>query len=209
MLMAMSRLSRSSGLVSRGCQSQLCSRLNNQRPTRCVRSELATTSPLAGSRYTHVLAGSAKRRPSTGKGRAWKPSFNHLIVALVHQRSTEDSDAQACIALINLTDHPLEGISALAFAGLLRDDDLAITWVAAQLAMRMAIRRRSVWSPDSGHDHTTDQISREQSLQMALTFDIAQQPSQFPAVPKAWEQLTMHLEEGSEEVLRDPDPFFD
>lgn len=149
-----------------------------------------------------------KERPLNGSQVPWHP-FNHLIAALVHQRSTGDSDAQACIALINLTAHPLEGISALAFAGLLRDDNLAITWLTAQLAMRMAIRRRSAWSPDSGHDHTADQISREQSLQLALTFDLAQQPSLFPVVPKAWEQLTRHLEEGSEEVLRDPDPFFD
>ncbi|OAK53393.1 hypothetical protein A3K88_08000 [Pseudomonas putida] len=66
-----------------------------------------------------------KERPLNGSQVPWHP-FNHLIVALVHQRSTEDSDAQACIALINLTYHPLEGISALAFAGLLRGDDLAI-----------------------------------------------------------------------------------
>lgn len=57
-----------------------------------------------------------KERPPNGSQVPWHP-FNHLIVALVHQRSTEDSDAQACIALINLTYHPLRA-SRSAFAGL-------------------------------------------------------------------------------------------
>lgn len=151
---------------------------------------------------------SMQEGPLNGSQIPWHP-FNHLIVALVHRRSTERSDSEASTTLINLTVHPLEGIAGLAFAGLLRDADPAITWVAAQLAMRMATRRRSRWSPERGHDHTADHVSREQSLQMALKALRENQPGQFPAMPKAWEQLKSDVEEGSEQVLRDSDPFFD
>lgn len=149
-----------------------------------------------------------QERPLNGSQVSWHP-FNHLIVALVHQRQTDNPDTDAVTALIDLTAHPLEGVSALAFAGLLRDADLVVTWVAAQLAMRMAIRWRSRWTPEGGHDHSQDHISREQSLQLAQEALCEVQLTQFPTMPKAWDKLPGSLEEGSDQVLRDPDPSFD
>ena len=153
-----------------------------------------------------------QERPLNGSQVPWHP-FNHLIVALVHQRVADDQDSDAVTALIDLTAHPIEGISALAFAGLLRDGDLAVTWVAAQLAMRMAIRWRSVWTPEGGHDHSKDHVSREQSRLFAQEALSEAQPSQFPTMPKAWELLSGRAEEdwdeGDDQLLRDPDPFFD
>lgn len=73
--------------------------------------------------------------------------FNHLIAALVQQRVNNNQDTDAVAMLLELADHPQEDVSALAVAGLLRDDDLAVTWVAALLVMRRAIRWRSTWTP--------------------------------------------------------------
>ncbi|WP_404936840.1 AAA family ATPase [Pseudomonas sp. JDS08PS003] len=149
-----------------------------------------------------------QERPLNGSQVSWHP-FNHLIVALVHQRQTDNPDTDAVTALVDLTAHPLEGVSALAFAGLLRDADLVVTWVAAQLAMRMAIRWRSRWTPEGGHDHSQDHVSREQSLQLAQEALCEVQLTQFPTMPKAWDKLPGSVEEGSDQVLRDPDPSFD
>ncbi|KPB12064.1 AAA family ATPase [Pseudomonas amygdali] len=150
--------------------------------------------------------------PLNGSRVPWHP-FNHLIVALVHQRQTEEPTPDAVTLLIELTVHPLEDVSALAFAGLLRDGELEVTWVAAQLAMRMATRWRSVWTQEGGHDHSKDHESREQSLLLAQEALLQTLPSQFPAMPEAWEQISRltneDWEEGDDQILRDPDPSFD
>lgn len=152
-----------------------------------------------------------QERPLNGSKVPWHP-FNHLIVALVHQRVIDNKNSDAVSALFDLTTHPLEGISALAFAGLLRDGDMAVTWVAAQHAMRMAIRWRSVWTPEGGHNDAKDNVNHKQSLLLAKEAISESQPSQFPTIPKAWEFLSGLEEEdwgeGNDQLLRDPDPFF-
>lgn len=150
--------------------------------------------------------------PLSGSRVPWHP-FIHLIVALVHQRQTEEPSPDAATLLIELTAHPLMDISSMAFAGLLRDGELAVTWVAAQLAMRMATRWRSVWTQEGGHDHSKDHESREQSMLFAQEELSQPLPSQFPAMPDAWEQISRvtkeDWEEGDDQILRDPDPSFD
>ncbi|MBU5707023.1 hypothetical protein [Pseudomonas aeruginosa] len=153
-----------------------------------------------------------QERPLNGSHVPWHP-FNHLIAALVQQRVNNNQDTDAVAMLLELADHPQEDVSALAVAGLLRDDDLAVTWVAALLVMRRAIRWRSTWTPDRGHDHSRDRASREQALRLALDELAEGHPAQFPPMPVAWVQLPGGEEEdwddGSDRYLRDPDPFFD
>ena len=149
-----------------------------------------------------------RERPLNGSQVSWHP-FNHLIVALVHKRQTDSLDVDAVTALIDLTSHPLEGVSALAFSGLFQDPDLAVTWVSAQLAMRMAVRWRSSWTPKDGHDHSRDRINRDQSLLLAHEALSEAHPTQFPSMPKPWEQLSEAMGKEGDQVLRDPDPFFD
>lgn len=153
-----------------------------------------------------------QERPLNGSHVPWHP-FNHLIAALVQQRVNNNQDTDAVAMLLELADHPQEDVSALAVAGLLRDDDLALTWVAALLVMRRAIRWRSTWTPDRGHDHSRDRASREQALRLALDELAEGHPAQFPPMPVAWVQLPRGEEEdwddGSDRYLRDPDPFFD
>lgn len=139
----------------------------------------------------------------------WHP-FNHLVAALVHQRTLEEHDVDALMILVEFTQHPLEGISTAAFAGLLRDRDIAVSWIAGQLAMRTAIRWRSSWTPEGGHNHTADRRSHEQSLLLAKEALVDPQPTPLPDMPAPWVEVMRLAEEGEDDpVLRDADPFFD
>jgi hypothetical protein len=156
--------------------------------------------------------GMQELQPLNGSRVPWHP-FNHLITALVHQRRTDESDDHALHILIELTAHPLDDISKMAFTGLLRDEELAVTWIAAQLAMRMATLWRPEWKEDGHHDHSKNQNNGERSRQLALEGLSVRPLTPFPAVPPAWEIVTRASEDDWDEsdtaALRDPDPSFD
>lgn len=113
----------------------------------------------------------------------WHPA-NHLIVAVVHDRRSSSPRKDSVQRLFELTCHPVEGVAQLAFTGLFMDSDEHVRWVAAQLAMDLALYYRI--ERDSAHDGTVALDARFQSLARAL--ERLHQASDEPltSVPPAW-----------------------
>ena len=156
-----------------------------------------------------MLRVSTMREPNTylGSRVPWHP-YNHLIVALVHNRGTDEPEEESVRLLLDLTQHPLDDIAQFSFIGLLVDKQLSVSWIAAQLAMRLAIRWRPVYKSDGNHDHSKNQKYRINSFSDCVAALNNTSPSPLPTVPQAWEQVRADdlLEE---DCLRDPDPAFD
>ncbi|HEX7185838.1 MAG TPA: AAA family ATPase [Thermoanaerobaculia bacterium] len=113
----------------------------------------------------------------------WHPA-NHLIIALVHDRRSSSPRKDSVRRLFELTCHPVEGVAQFAFTGLFMDSDEHVRWVAAQLAMDLALYYRV--ERNSARDDTVALDARMQSLARAL--ERLHQTSDGPltSVPPAW-----------------------
>ena len=140
----------------------------------------------------------------------WHPT-NHLIVALVHDRRTTSPRADSVQRLLKLTAHPLEDVSQLAFTGLFMDADDHVSWVAAQLAMDLSIRRRISVGNRGKPDDSANQLARQQSFARVVANLESATATPLANVPSAWVRGSRRRSpgHGEGEGWHDPDPFFD
>lgn len=113
----------------------------------------------------------------------WHP-VNHLIIALVHDRQSNSPRKNSLQQLLELTCHPLEDVAQFAFTGLFMDPDEHVRWVAAQLAMDLALYYRS--ERNSARDKTVVLEARSQSLARAVERLHQTSDGLLTSVPPAW-----------------------
>ena len=140
----------------------------------------------------------------------WHPA-NHLVVGLFHDRRTRSPRKDSARQLLELTAHPIEGIAQRAFSALLRDSDEHVRWVAAQLAMDLAIYHHAEITSDGVLDNTADRNARKQNLAHALECSGKTEAMPFADVPPPWVKATEQRgarKSGLGGEWRDADPSF-
>ncbi len=115
----------------------------------------------------------------------WHPTL-HLIVGLAHLRRLNPSDTELARRLMRLTLHVQEDVAELAFTALLRDPDVAVAWVAAQLALDLALYYRPEINAGGERDNRTGRTARKESLARALKRLGRKSGEPFIAMPPAW-----------------------
>ena len=115
----------------------------------------------------------------------WQPA-NHLIIALVHDRSSSSPRKDSVRWLFKRTAHPIDGVAQFAFKGLFMDSDEHVRWVAAQLAMDLSLYYQFEINENGNRDFTVDLDARKQSLDRAL--ERLDQTTNVPltSMPPAW-----------------------
>lgn len=110
-----------------------------------------------------------KERPDTlyNSKIPWHPTID-LINSLAHMRESNPSDAELVRRLIRLTVYPLGEVSNQAFAVLLCDSDPRVAWIAARLALELAIYHRPKIEEDGRRDDRVNWAARKKSLRRAL-----------------------------------------
>ncbi|WP_198024759.1 AAA family ATPase [Bradyrhizobium sp. Cp5.3] len=140
----------------------------------------------------------------------WHPSL-HLIVTLVHDRRSASPRTDSAERLLELTAHPLDDVSQLAFQGLFRDNDEHVRWVSAQLAVDWSLYRRPVFAPGQGRDDSADRTWRAESLSRALARLAGDAETPLSDLPPAWVKTSRRgweAESDQEGIWGDPDPMF-
>ncbi len=137
----------------------------------------------------------------------WHPA-NHLVVALFHDRSTSSPRTDSAYKLLNLTAHPNDGVVKLAFSALFKDPDNHIRWVAALLALDMAMYHEMAFTPQAKRDNTDDQNARKQSLSRALKRLGDNTAAPFGDLPTPWIQTKAKRGGRGFDGWRDSNPSF-
>ena len=138
----------------------------------------------------------------------WHPA-NHLIVALHHDRQSGSPLDDTASRLLQLTLHPIEDVGQMAFSALLRGPDDNIQWIAAQLAVDLAIYHQVKFLKGGRRDDSSNQRARAESLNRALERlgKVANNP--LTDLPPPWVQVNIQRKARVTEEWRDGDPAFD
>ena len=143
---------------------------------------------------------------------AWHPALQ-LIFALLHLRRTNPSDLATARSLIWLTTHPHEEAADFAFAVLLADPDIHVSWVAAQLALERARYYRPVIKKGNERDSHRAKKAAKAAFDRAIKGLESRRFEPFGSLPPAWVKVASASEDVDDADgsgrWAEPDPLFD
>lgn len=140
----------------------------------------------------------------------WHPA-NHLVVALSELRKRNPSDGKLVARLQALTNNPLDDVAKLAKFALLRDPDVAVSWIVAQLSFDQALSYRPIIRRDGDRDRTTERKAHAKAQERAKRRLKNNTVEAFDALPDPWAKSSIRRKGRAwqdEENWVDPDPYF-
>lgn len=140
----------------------------------------------------------------------WHPA-NHLVVALSELRKRNPTDGKLVERLLALTSHPLDDVAKLAKFALLRDPDIAVSWIVAQLCFDQALSYRPIIRRDGRRDRTTEKKAYAKAQERAKRRLNHNTVEAFDALPDPWAKSSTRRKGRAwedENNWVDPDPYF-